>query len=363
MNTIFNKKLARRHDAPYIRTAPHPVKALIVAFIIVIGLSACSVNTDIGIQGHLTDADGNPLNGKHIFIFSYWDCPDPADGSCKMLYEESAAEIEVVNGLFNYPVGPSDPVVYVQPLWLEIKIDGETLAPRQRLLGSPYAMTLVGGAIVGSGHTGQLARDNTTVDYASLTVAAIGEKGTAFAIVAAENGGDLVRACTGITSISRTCNVLRFQVTNDGDVKASGTITGGGADFAEWIQQADPQQRYEPGDLLVISRTQDRAVSLSTMAYDPGLIGVYSTKPTMIGGGDLVADGSAGYVPVAITGIVPVKVSAENGPIRRGDWLTSAQLPGYAMRADAHQPGAMLGKALGELEAGTGMIEVLLLVQ
>ncbi len=68
-------------------------------------------------------------------------------------------------------------------------------------------------------------------------------------------------------------------------------------------------------------------------------------------------------IPVGIVGIVPVKVSAENGPIHRGDLLTTSATPGHAMRADTYIPGAILGKAMGELQSGTGVIEVVLLLQ
>jgi hypothetical protein len=48
--------------------------------------------------------------------------------------------------------------------------------------------------------------------------------------------------------------------------------------------------------------------------------------------------------PVAIAGRVPVKVSLENGPIQTGDMLTSASIPGYAMKAT--RPGMVIGQAL-----------------
>jgi hypothetical protein len=72
-------------------------------------------------------------------------------------------------------------------------------------------------------------------------------------------------------------------------------------------------------------------------------------------------------VPVAVVGIVPTKVTAENGAIRAGDLLTTAGTPGHAMRASAvtvhgialYPTGAILGKALEGLEAGAGVIRVL----
>jgi hypothetical protein len=68
---------------------------------------------------------------------------------------------------------------------------------------------------------------------------------------------------------------------------------------------------------------------------------------------------------MAMVGVVPTKVSAENGPIRKGDLLVSASLPGYAMKGTdrGRMLGAVLGKAMGSLDSGTGVIEVLVTLQ
>ncbi|MBI4132001.1 MAG: hypothetical protein HY474_00005, partial [Candidatus Sungbacteria bacterium] len=63
-------------------------------------------------------------------------------------------------------------------------------------------------------------------------------------------------------------------------------------------------------------------------------------------------------VIVGMLGQVPAKVSAENGPIRPGDSLTSAALPGYAMAASAGD--STVGVALEGLAEGTGMIKALI---
>ena len=60
---------------------------------------------------------------------------------------------------------------------------------------------------------------------------------------------------------------------------------------------------------------------------------------------------------------VPCKVSAENGPIRPGDLLVTSSTPGHAMRDDRPEPGTILGKALGSIDFGTGLIEVLVMLQ
>ena len=63
-------------------------------------------------------------------------------------------------GDFDSVVGPSaglaslSPEDLAQPLWIEIQIDNgtynETLTPRQRLYGAPYAFTLMPGTVISS---------------------------------------------------------------------------------------------------------------------------------------------------------------------------------------------------------------------
>ena len=63
-------------------------------------------------------------------------------------------------------------------------------------------------------------------------------------------------------------------------------------------------------------------------------------------------------------GIVPAKVCDEGGPVRAGDLLVASSVPGHARRAPA-QPaaGTVLGKSLGSLEKGRGVVEVLLMAR
>jgi hypothetical protein len=70
-------------------------------------------------------------------------------------------------------------------------------------------------------------------------------------------------------------------------------------------------------------------------------------------------------VPMAMVGIVPTKVSAENGSIKRGDLLVTSSTFGYAMKGTDRSKmlGAVVGKALGNLDTGTGVIEVLVTLQ
>ena len=58
-----------------------------------------------------------------------------------------------------------------------------------------------------------------------------------------------------------------------------------------------------------------------------------------------------------------VKVDASFGAIAPGDLLVASPNLGYAMRATSPAPGTILGKALGALDKGTGLIPVILNLQ
>jgi hypothetical protein len=125
---------------------------------------------------------------------------------------------------------------------------------------------------------------------------------------------------------------------------------------------AEKKQKYEAGDVLAVDATADRQFKLSSEPYSTLVAGIYSTKPGVLGSQHRAEDPQlTREVPMAIVGIVPCKVSAENGPVSRGDLLVSSSTPGYAMRGTDKErlTGAVIGKALQPLPSGKGRIEVL----
>src|SRR6266404_431545 len=73
------------------------------------------------------------------------------------------------------------------------------------------------------------------------------------------------------------------------------------------------------GDVLVIDDAIDRSLVLSRKHYSPLVAGIYSTKPGVLATPSTMDDPEIkAEVPLAIVGIVPCKVTAENGPITRG---------------------------------------------
>jgi hypothetical protein len=140
-----------------------------------------------------------------------------------------------------------------------------------------------------------------------------------------------------------------------------GTQTGG-ADFAESVSVGGGKDNYEAGDVLVIDTTADRQLTLAKTPYSTLVAGIYSTKPGVTATPHTSEDPRlAAEIPVAIVGIVPCKVTNENGPIARGDLLVTSSTPGYAMRGSDRTmlPGAIIGKALQPLSGANGKIEVL----
>lgn len=92
-------------------------------------------------------------------------------------------------------------------------------------------------------------------------------------------------------------------------------------------------------------------VQKSTTACDSNLLG-FIVKPESGADGRKLNDH---YLPLAIYGYFPAKVTTENGVIRRGDPLTSSSKPGYAMKATAACK--IIGYALEDTNA-EGTIQV-----
>jgi hypothetical protein len=104
-------------------------------------------------QGVLMDASGNLYSGSVTITYRIFDAE--TDGT--EIYNQSET-VTVAEGRFDSIVGPStaivglDPADLSQPLWIELEIDDgtyvETLEPRQRLYGAPYAFTLMPGGVI-----------------------------------------------------------------------------------------------------------------------------------------------------------------------------------------------------------------------
>jgi hypothetical protein len=132
-------------------------------------------------------------------------------------------------------------------------------------------------------------------------------------------------------------------------------FTALGLDVAERFKTVE---QVRAGDVVVYDEPVE-AVRLCDRAYDSRVVGIASAEPAFILGLDLE------QMPIALCGRVPCQVDADIAPITVGDLLTTSPTRGHAQKVV--QPdkaiGAIIGKALGRLDAGQGQIPVLVLLQ
>jgi hypothetical protein len=151
----------------------------------------------------------------------------------------------------------------------------------------------------------------------------------------------------------------------DGTVQSTAyTGVACGGDYAESVDVTGDRHHYGPGDLLVLDPEHPGDVLKSAGAYSTAVAGIYSTKPGYVGRRQ-TGRKSQQEVPMAMVGIVPTHVTAQNGPIQVGDLLVASSTPGFAMKGTdrSRMLGAVVGKAMGNLNGGKGEIEVLVTLQ
>ena len=143
----------------------------------------------------------------------------------------------------------------------------------------------------------------------------------------------------------------------------SGDIVLQNADCAEDFE-VEILEAAEPGTVMIIG--DGSRLKPSNQAYDRRVAGIVAGagqyRPGIILGRN---SRNKNALPIALMGRVSCKVDASNSAIQVGDLLTTSSTPGYAMKVtDRDQAfGTVIGKALGELNSGTGMIPVLVALQ
>lgn len=128
------------------------------------------------------------------------------------------------------------------------------------------------------------------------------------------------------------CSIL-FLVANisPSRVKAETSASG----MAITIDLGD--QKIESGEIVCASAGK---YYLCNSIYEVGMLGIYSQSPAVMVGNSQMTNGK----PVVSNGEAIVLVSANNGSIKKGDFVTSSTIPGVAMKAD--KSGNVLGVAL-----------------
>ncbi|MBP7768374.1 hypothetical protein KA082_00870 [Candidatus Woesebacteria bacterium] len=172
--------------------------------------------------------------------------------------------------------------------------------------------------------------------------------GTTAAAVKLDVTGTIQTDLVTSTNNFALCHESNTTLTNQDIKDCSNTPT---ADYMEFYSV---DTNVTPGDLLAPSTTyvttndgdQITKLTKTTQEYQRATIGVASVPENA---GDFNSIGhnikdQDNPFPIALNGRVLVKVTSRNGNIQPGDYLTSSNIPGVAMKST--QPGWVIGKAI-----------------
>ncbi len=120
-------------------------------------------------QGYLNDAGGNPISDTLAMTFVFYN--QAVDGS--ILGSESFAEVVIDSGYFFVTLGESqaiaDDIFQHNEVWLEVRVDGETMTPRVHLAKVPYSSSVAsvegaeGGQLIGNLQTTGTIRSGNSI--------------------------------------------------------------------------------------------------------------------------------------------------------------------------------------------------------
>jgi ankyrin repeat protein len=122
-----------------------------------------------------------------------------------------------------------------------------------------------------------------------------------------------------------------------------------------------------PGMVVCIDVAAKEALVPCRKAYDRTVVGIVSGAGNLGTGMRLGVsdDKSRDGQPIALTGRVYCWVDATLAPVRPGDFLTTSNTLGHAMKATdfSRAQGAIVGKAMSTLENGKGLVLVFVTLQ
>jgi len=222
-----------------------------------------------------------------------------------------------------------------------------------------------GNVQIGQGAT-SIAADRVNASIASTRGdggIAISQNSGVNVLLQASGAGGFIGTTSSHPLVFRTADQDHMVLDPTGDLHLKGDIVLENADCAEEFDVSDAQPA-EPGTVMVLC--DDGSLAPSQFAYDTRVAGVVSGAGTYRPA--IVLDrreATRARQAIALVGKVFCKVDATVRPVKTGDMLTSAEMPGHAMLASDRERafGAVIGKALTSLEGCVGLIPIMVALQ
>jgi hypothetical protein len=162
--------------------------------------------------------------------------------------------------------------------------------------------------------------------------------------------------------------ILDANGSGDGKITTQVLQITGGSDLSEQFDIKAIHDELKAGMIVSIDPDQPGQLMTSTKAYDKTVAGIVSGAGGVQTGMLMGQRGTAadGKHAVALTGRVYCWVDADQGgAIEPGDMITTSATPGHGMKVTDHSKagGAVIGKAMGRLSSGKGLVLVLVSLQ
>jgi formylglycine-generating enzyme required for sulfatase activity len=119
-----------------------PIVRLLLSALLLVPLLARSVPSTLTYQGRLFSPSGQPRAGTPTIVFKLFDHETAGEERWK----ETIANVPLTNGFYSLTLGQNgtaaldDVIAAKDSLWMELTVDGTTLAPRQPLTTMPSAL-------------------------------------------------------------------------------------------------------------------------------------------------------------------------------------------------------------------------------
>lgn len=220
-----------------------------------------------------------------------------------------------------------------------------------------------GDGVVGEGRRGVVGKSpeyqgvyGRSRDYAGV----VGESDTMHGVFGVAHGPGFA----GVFGTSAHPSGLAAAFDGNVEIGRRGQLVLRGGDVilanADCAEDFDVVEECEPGTAMVV--TEEGTLCASHTAYDRRVAGVISGAGGYRPG--IVLDRPTpmpGRAPIALVGKVYCKVDACHHAVGVGDLLTTSGMRGHAMKATdpARAFGAVIGKSLGALASGVGLVPIL----